>query len=257
MNLTKINFQNNCQIKYDAGEDIILENGLMRTARYPHKLLYPKTLDNDLAYLVGYHLGDGYLEDFNKAFKRRGKGSYEIDYADRDPEQIKLINNIIEDKFRCKIKIYKKPHDNLWIGRMGSCKVLHWFLNKKLEIPMGEKNKIDIPKWILMNEERLSNFLSGFFDAEGDVGKTTNHSNKDKKYFIIRIQLTQKDREILLKIKEILYEKFNVKSNVNKKWNQDAWMLHIWGRKNAILFKEKIDFRNDIKKTKLIKFLER
>ena len=45
-----------------------------------------------------YHLGDGYLENINKTFKRRGKAGYEVVYADRDIDQIKLIDAIFEYK---------------------------------------------------------------------------------------------------------------------------------------------------------------
>lgn len=250
MNLTKINLENNCRIKYEVGEDILVENDIMRTNKSPYKLKYPSELDIDLAYLAGYHLGDGYLEDVHKTFERRGRAGYEILYADRDVEQIKLIESIFQDKFTFNLKIYKKPSENLWIGRINSCKVIHWFLNNQLGLPIGKRNKIEVPKWIFYQKEFLANFISGFFDADGDVGKTSNHS-----YKIVRIQLTQKDKEILLKLKYLLYNNFSIKSNISKKWKQNAWVLHIWGRKNAIIFKEKIDFKNNIKKQKLKQIL--
>jgi len=256
MSLTKINIENNCRIKYDNGENIIVENGMIRTARSPHKLKIPQKLDADLAYLVGYHLGDGYLEDVNKTYKRRGRGCYEIDYADENIHQIKLINDIIHNKFGHQLRIYKVPNINLWKGKVGSCKVLHWFFTAVLKIPMGKKNKIKIPKWVLKKNTFLSNFLSGFFDAEGDISETSNHCYKGKRYTILRIQLTQKDKSILIKIKQILYNTYNIRSNIFKKWKQEAWVLRIWGSKNANRFKESINFRNNIKKEKLNTLLE-
>lgn len=250
MNPTKINLENNYKIEYEVGEGIVIENGLMRVNKSPHKLKYPLEFDTDLAYLVGYHLGDGYLEDINKTFKRRGKAGYEILYADRDLNQIKLINNIIENKFGISLSVYKKLDENLWVGRATSCKVLHWFLNIKLNLPIGIREKIEIPKWMFYQKGFLANFISGFFDADGDVNNTSNHS-----YKIIRIQLTQKDKEILLHLKELLYNDFGIKSNISKKWKQNAWMLHIWGRKNAVIFREMIGFRNIIKNQKLEEYL--
>lgn len=250
MNSTKINLENNCKIEYEVGEGIIVENGLMRVNKSPHKLKYPLELDTDLAYLVGYHLGDGYLEDINKTFKRRGKAGYEIVYADRDINQILLIKNIINNKFGFNLDVYKKFDENLWIGRTTSCKVLHWFLNTKLNLPIGKRDKIEIPKWIFYKKEFLANFISGFFDADGDVNNTSNHS-----YKIIRIQLTQKDKEILLQLKDLLYKAFVIKSNISKKWKQNAWMLHIWGKNNANIFNREIGFRNIIKNKKLKQIL--
>ena len=251
MNSTKINFEDNCRIGYGIGENILIENGYMRSNKSPHRLIYPQTFDNDLAYLSGYHLGDGYLENIRKTFKRRGKAGYEVVYADNDLNQINLINKIIENKFSFSLDVYKKSNENLWIGRAASCKVLHWFLNTKLNLPIGRREKIEIPKWVLYKREFLANFMSGFFDADGDVSNTSNHS-----YKIVRIQLTQKYKEILLQFKDLLYSHFNIKPNISRKWKQNAWMLHIWGKKNASKFKEDIGFRNIIKNKKLEGYLK-
>ena len=239
------------RIECEVGESIIVENGNIRSNRSSHRLLFPEVMDGDFAYLSGYHLGDGYLEDINKTFLSRGKAGYDIVYADKDVEQIKTINNIFNKKFRFNLRIYKRPNADVWIGRANSCKVLHWFLHEKLDLPMGRKNKIHIPVWILGNKEFLANFMSGFFDAEGDVSNTSNHS-----YKIIRIQLTQKNKDILLQLKDLLFTIFDIKSNISKKWNQDCWMLHIWGRKNALRFRNNINFRNTIKKQRLGTYLE-
>lgn len=238
------------KIKYEIGEDIIIENNIMRVARSPLKLKLPQNLDSDFAYLAGYHLGDGYLEDIHKTFKRRGKGGYEIDYADSDIQQLNLINNIIKDKFDFMLRIYKRPNVNLWIART-DCKVLHWFLNKKLELPIGKRETIKIPSWILVNNEFISNFLSGFFDAEGDVSKNLNKTRHGKKFYKIRIQLTQKDKNILLGIKYILLKKYMIKSCIFKKHKQDAYILKIDARNAINVFKEKINFKNPKKKEKL------
>lgn len=251
MNLTKINLENNCKINYEIGEGILIENGLMSVNRSPYKLRFPLELDTDLAYLAGYHLGDGYLEDVKKTFARRAKAGYEILYADNNLDQINIISDIINNKFGFKLDIYKKSNENLWIGRAASCKVLHWFLNTKLNLPIGRRDKIEIPKWVLDKREFLANFMSGFFDADGDVSNTSNHS-----YKIVRIQLTQKYKEILLLFKKLLYFNFNIKSNISKKWKQNAWMLHIWGKNNSTIFKYEIGFRNNIKRHKLEEYLE-
>ena len=251
-----MNFRNNqLRIKYGVGEDIIIEKGLMRVARSPHKLKVPQELDADLAYLAGYHLGDGYLEDVHKTLKRVGKGGFEIDYADSDIEQLNLINSIIKHKFDYELRIYKRPNVNLWIAR-SNCKVLHWFLNKKLWLPIGRRDSIKIPGWILKNKDFLNNFLSGFFDAEGDVGRTINRVARGRRYHKIRIQLTQKDRSILYEIKNILKNSYMISSCIYKKHKQDAYTLKIDARNAINIFKEKIDFRNPKKKEKFNRLIK-
>lgn len=237
------------KVKHGKFENVIIENSTMMVARSHHKLKIP-VLDSDLAYLTGYHLGDGYLEDVDKTYGR-GEQNYEIVYADSDLEQIKLISNIIKNKFDFNLKIQRKKNNEVWIGRVGSCKVLHWFLNKKLGIPMGKKNVISIPEWVLANDKFLNNFLSGFFDAEGDVSKTTNRIVNGKKYYKIRFQLTQKDRTVLARIKEILEKKYRIDSSIHKKWKQEAFVLKFGGKKSSLIFQEKINFRNPTKRNKL------
>lgn len=175
----------------------------MRVARSPHKLRIPNELDPDLAYLTGYHLGDGYLDNIYKAFRRQGKEDYEINYADMDLEQLKMINSIISDKFDFRLRISKRPNVNLWIAR-SECKVLHWYLNTKLGIPTGKRQSVRISRWILDEKDFIVAFLGGFYDAEGDVGKSSNGARKEKRYYRLRIQLTQKDKTILVEIKDIL-----------------------------------------------------
>ncbi|MEK6943015.1 MAG: LAGLIDADG family homing endonuclease [Nanoarchaeota archaeon] len=245
------NFKDNSSRDYPYGEQIIIENNFMRVPRSIHRLKCPDKLDEDLAYLSGYHLGDGYLEDSNKTFERRRKAGYDIVYADRDLHQIELIGKIIYEEFGLKLNIYKRKNSDVYIGRANSCKVLHWFMNKKMGLPIGRKHHIAIPEWILKNEKFLANFISGFFDAEADISKTTNHA-----YKIIRIQFTQKDKFVIDNLKELLYSVFDIRSVVSKKWNQNAYQLHVLGKKNAVKFKEKIDFRNVIKRQKLECFLQ-
>ena len=234
----------------EFGERIIIEKGFMRVARSPHKVILPEILDEDFAYLTGYHLGDGYLEDSLKSQENRGKSGYEIDYADSDKQQLLLINSIFNDKFAFNFRIYKRPTANLYIAR-AHCKVIHIFLNKRLGIPLGEKNIINMPNWILNEKKFISCFLSGFFDAEGDVGKTGNRVVKGKKYYKLRIQLTQRDKNILLEIKTILKETFGIVSDIHPKWHQDAYILRIGSARMAKKFKNQINFRNSTKRGKL------
>jgi len=235
---------------YDIGEDIITEKGLMRVARSPFKLKVPLEIDKDLAYLTGYHFGDGYLQNMYLPLKKRRKGGYEVSYADADTEQLKIICDIIQQKFGHNLSIFNRPNTNLWIART-SCKVLHWFLNTKLGIPMGKRKNMRIPLWIYKDKSFLSNFLSGFFDAEGDVSKTTNDVRKGKRYYIMRIQLTQRERYILEEIKFVLKSYFSIKSSINQKWNQEAYILRLCSNKQTKKFMDTISFRNPKKKEKL------
>lgn len=159
------------RLDYFSGEKIIIEQDFIRTARSHYKIKVPR-FNQNLAYLAGYHLGDGYLEDSQKTFLRTGRASFEITYADSDRDQIKMIDAIFRTEFGVPLNIYNPNNANLWLGRFNSCKVLHWFLSEKLGLPVGKKKKISIPSWIPETEDFLSSFISGFFDAEADIGIT-------------------------------------------------------------------------------------
>ena len=238
------------KIIYHKGEPILVESNIMRVGRSPHKLAVPAERDQDLAYLCGYHLGDGYLEDVEKTFRRTGKGDYEVCYADSDLDQILLIDNIIKDKFRHKLGISKRPGKRLWIGKTTS-KCLHWYLNQVLAIPDGRKLNISIPLWIVNNDVLFSHFLGGFFDAEGDVSRNRNRAHNGKIYFKIRLQITQKERYILNEIKQILEERFYIRSCIFKKNKKDAYILKIDARNSVNVFKERIWIRHRRKRDKL------
>lgn len=77
--------------------------------------------------------------------------------------------------------------------------------------------------------------IIGFFDAEG----------------MIRIQVTQKDLNILQEIQAILNVTYKIKSNIHRKWKQEAFTLKITARNSIEEFKRKITFRNPAKRKKL------
>lgn len=243
--------ENQIRVKYAFGEDILLERGIMRVARSPHRLLLPERVDEEIAYLAGYLLGDGYIEDFRKTYLHSGKGGYEITFADRDFEQLKLVQSILKDKFGIRVKIYGRSNQDVWILKSGACKVLHWYLHERLALPMGRKIDMRIPIWALSDRSLLKSFLSGFFDAEADVSKSSNGTHKGTKYYIIRIQLTQKNKALLQEIQSVLLNSFQIKSHIHKKWNQEGYILRIRSGTMARRFMDYVDFRNPTKKEKL------
>tara|TARA_Y100000310_G_scaffold345791_1_gene470000 strand:- start:9831 stop:10598 length:768 start_codon:yes stop_codon:yes gene_type:complete len=253
----KIKYKNkaNCRIKYGYGEKIVISGYNMRVGRSPHKLKIPRFFNCDLAYLSGYHLGDGYLEDFEKTFIRIGKGGYEIDYADKDKFQLELINRIIYQQFNYRLRVFAHNTKKQYIAR-GKSKVYHWFLNQVLKIPYGKRTDFKIPRWVYKDKSFIKNFLSGFFDAEGDVSRTINRRYKDKIYYILRIQITQKNSVILAEIQSVLKKYFSIHSYIHKKWNQDAYILRIRSNTGVIQFFKSINSRNVTKREKLLNLLK-
>lgn len=195
------------------------------------------------AYLVGYTIGDGCLYSCSHVFSldpRKSLMDYEITWGDKDLEQLGLIERIVKSLFPhvyLKTKIRKKSK-----GKILRCRIKKVFLHLKELLSKDMKSE---------TKENIAAFISGFCDAEGDIGKTNNGTYKGKIYYKPRIQVTQKDKAILEQIKELLEKKFNIKPRIHKKWDQDAYILQISGCKQVSIFKKEINFRNPTKCAKL------
>src|ERR1041385_9106536 len=125
------------------GEKIIIEGNYARVARSPHRVKIPGEYSADLAYLAGYHLGDGYLDN---PLRRGRKQSHEVVYCDQYKEQMQLVSSIFSKEFELPLVLVKK-RDDAWVGRRNS-KVIHIFLNKILMLPVGRKGTFTIPPWV-------------------------------------------------------------------------------------------------------------
>jgi intein-encoded DNA endonuclease-like protein len=197
-------------------------------------------MNNEEAYLVGYTKGDGCLYSYKHRFALNPEkilNGYEITWGDADVAQLKMIEKIVKNRFpdiliRMKIR---NSRDNI---------LRCW--RKKVFVYIKNLMSIDIEQEPL---ENIADFLSGFCDAEADTSKTRNGPRMYENYQV-SVNITQKDREILEKIKKILEERFGIKSYIHKKWRQNAFVLSIVGNKRLTLFKEKINFKNPTKKEK-------
>jgi len=199
-------------------------------------------MNNEEAYLVGYTKGDGCLYSCEHRFKLNPEKilkEYEITWGDIDTTQLKMIEEIVKNIFPdvlIRLKFRKKSK-----GKILRCK------RRKAFVYIKNLMSMDIGKEHL---ENIANFISGFCDAEGDISKSRNGPRKYENY-AVRVNITQKNRETLETIKRLLEEKFGIKSYIHQKWNQNAFVLSIVGNKQLTIFKEKINFRNPTKKSKL------
>lgn len=223
------------KLTFSRGENIILENNIARVPRSPYKIKLPK-IDSELAYLTGYHLGDGYLEDYEDNYNKNRKPNYEITYADKYKEQIDIINSIFRNKFNINLIIYTHKNQQKWVGKIHS-KVLVSFFNTVLNIPKGKRTKLEIPGWIFENKEFLRNFIAGFFDAEGCISL-----GKDKKF---KLGMVNKDRQFLEELRDLIKQNFNVNfPSPYKKFNQDCWEMRTGSKINIKNFIKEINIRH-------------
>ncbi len=199
----------------------------------------------DEAYIKGYTKGDGSLYSYDHLFtldkKPKILKGYEVCWGDKDIEQLNIVSEIIKKKFPdITPKIYRRKNTK---GIVLKC------YRKKVFTYIRDIINIDINN---ESRENIASFIQGFCDAESDVCKTSNGVHNGKKYYQVRVTITQKDRNFLLNIKSLLENKFGIKSYICKKWNQNVYMLRIANNKRINLFLKEIGFRNPTKYNKLL-----
>lgn len=131
------------------------------------KIILPEEMTEDLAEEIGLHVGDGSMNVYSN--KRLFKGLFQ------------LRGHIIDDREHYQIRIkelYKKLYNlNIHIRDMKSTGVIGFqvwsdaivdFKNKLLELPLGKKENMELPKTI--NDKALFfSFMRGLFDTDGTV----------------------------------------------------------------------------------------
>ena len=213
--------------------------------RSPKRVRLPRSVTTSLAYLVGYHLGDGYLEDIDKTIRRKGRPDYEIGYSDKSREMLRLVlMPIFQRLFGVSLLVSKKKGENMYVARLYS-KIVYIFLQAVLGLPNGKKPSGGIPSHVQHDEKLLKYFLRGFFDAEGYAYFDTWNRKP-------RVGITNSNKALLYEIKALLRKGFHIPMmGPYKKHRQDCWELKLFEEGAIQEFVTNIGSSHPEKKNKL------
>lgn len=174
------------------------------------------------AYLIGFRMGD-------LGVRKQYPNSKTICVASGSTinEQIELINNLF------------KNYGKVWISKSKNNKInMQIILNESFEFLLSK----DYPDWVNQNKETFFSFLSGFTDAEGNIGVYNNMAryslgNYDSKtLLIIHKKLNQYAIECLKPYPDKRKGKLNSQGYAYK---QNYWHLRIHNKEQLNkLFKE-------------------
>ena len=144
------------------------------------KYSLPGSLGPDIAYLLGYLMGDGHLANPADTISNGSNYNAEIRITTNLVEDLQLLQKIFGSNFSYTPTIYQEHSFYRLVAR---AKVLHIFFSKILNFPVGNKKKATrVPQIILSCPELERWFLMGFFDADGSICKLS------QKYWNIRIK---------------------------------------------------------------------
>ncbi|WP_457549202.1 ribonucleotide reductase N-terminal alpha domain-containing protein, partial [Archaeoglobus sp.] len=198
-----------------------------------------KIISDDLAYVLGFILGDG---SFGAVGKKRRLRIY-----DNDIHVLKYIRDVISREFGTQVKI---NYENIpYLVYQG--KVLTEFVEKALRIPFYKKGRKTedrfIPEFVL-DGALINPFLAGLFDAEGYVnGKP-------------ELEITMRSKDVVENA-SILLNLVGIKSNIREKIAADGcveYCLQIMELPNIIKFSNTVgQYLKSKKSEKLKKVIKR
>ncbi len=146
----------------------------------------PEHLTEDLAYFLGFHVGDGHMS----ILKRKNKIDYRLAYDDHYENgflwYVEYIKPLIKKLFNKEIIITKTTRGTVNISFRS--KAVLTFLNNCCEIPCGPKKHISVPSILRNSNNSLkAKFLRGLADTDFSLsfkknGKypTINHGTYSK-----------------------------------------------------------------------------
>lgn len=153
-------------------------------------------INENLAEETGIHVGDGSMNIYN--------GVYTYTFAGHHVDDKDYIDNYVIPLYK---KIYGlKIKPKMWSkGAYGfriHNKDIVSFKNEILNLSLGKKTIIEIPKQILNEDKLRKAFLRGFVSTDGSIN--TFLANKTKIY--PRIEMCNVSKKLMLQINEILKE---------------------------------------------------
>lgn len=218
------------------------------------KITIPKNLTSELAYDVGFMIGDGSINVYKTGTKTR----YMIRCSCNLEEEKEFCENFLvplkETLFNVRPRIRKRKKElQLIIYSKG---ILSFYHNV-FDFPLGSKQKISVPNIIENSTPQLiSQFIKGL--ADSDFCLTFKKKHKDINYYpVIKASFSSK---ALLKSLLRLLSRFHIKVSpkfdvkVQDKRTNKTYIRHeiyINGKKNLKRWIENIGFNNPKHLTKL------
>ena len=138
-------------------------------SRWYADLKFPAETDEELMWLLGFYIGDGFLGGKGK----HSKGRYmrvELAIPDSEQQLREEVSRVVERLFH--YKIITSDKDRVKLNSVQFVQLI-----EKLGLS-GNAHTKRIPDWIfsLPRSQRLS-FIGGYFDADGNIRKASTHKN--------------------------------------------------------------------------------
>ena len=192
-----------------------------KTGKYLPLTILHKRVDEDIAYVVGYIVGDGGLSNLKNRKNAR------LCLTDKNREILEKIAIILRKKFGpltndLKIERIEKKY------RLCFPTILAKTFLFNFESGLKRSTAREVPEKILISPNNIiASFIAGFFDAEGYSSNITTYFSTSSKVLAFQIQLLLLKLGILSRV-------------VTKKTAWKRYEIIIQGKENIELFRSKV-----------------
>lgn len=195
------------------------------------KIKLPNLLDETLAQIVGYLLGDGNIENTR------------LNFSERDEETVLYYKKLICNYFNAKGRYRHRDKKNYYELRIQG-KPISKFIKKEFPEIKNARDSI-IPSKILRSPNKiLASFLKGLYDAEGFISGQKVTIALNNEILIRQIQIA------LLRF-GIINSFLEYDNKRNPHTDNHKFIVDITERESAVLFRDYIGFSFSDKKNKL------
>ncbi len=193
-------------------------------------------LTNWVAYEIGVHVGDGNMYSYDRTHRI----TYSGNLANEKNFYKEFLAKLIEKIYRVKPHYHERKEDNT-VLLMVDKKELLQLKNKILGLPIGTKDKIEIPIKIRNNKKLIKWFMRGLGDTDFSLSFKKNRKGIHTEP---RLELYTKSKKLFEQTKLILREFGFTFGEDEFKGKYKGFMIRIYGKRNLQLWLDNFGFSN-------------
>ncbi len=195
-----------------------------------------------VSYETGVHVGDGNMYSYDRTHRLTYSGNLK-----NEKEFYKFLSKLIKKTFSVNPILLERPSDNTVLILVNSKNLLE-FKRKVLNLPLGPKDNIEIPKKISRNKNLVKWFMRGLGDTDFSL---SFKKNKKGIHNEPRLEWYSKSEQLMKQVGKVL-KKFGFTFSVqeiNGKYH--GYLLRMYGKRNLELWLKNFGFSNHWIKTKI------
>lgn len=181
-------------------------------------------------------MGDGGITDYHVDITLNSED--EIDYSN-------FIINLIKEIFKIEPKIYFRKNKKAMTISMHRKLMTNYLVEIGLKRGDKIKQDLDIPNWIMINDDYSKACIRGLFDTDGCFF-IHKYRSKNKIYFYPKVSFTSMSKPLILSVARLL-KKYDMYGRINKQHNS----VNIDNQKDVARFMSLIGTNNPKNKARI------